>query len=82
MMILGRVGAGLGAGIIIMVVPLFNADIAPKQLRGRLVSLQQLSIAFGIMVIDANYSLFYFIFQSNLLTRGYRFVNRSVFWLM
>lgn len=54
MMILGRVGAGLGVGIMSMVVPLFNAEISPKQLRGRLVSLQQLSITFGIMVVNSN----------------------------
>ncbi|EDV21449.1 expressed hypothetical protein [Trichoplax adhaerens] len=50
MMIVGRVAAGLGVGIMSMVVPLFNAEISPKELRGRLVSLQQLSITFGIMI--------------------------------
>ena len=33
-----------------MVVPVYNAEVSPKDIRGRLVSLQQLSITAGIMV--------------------------------
>lgn len=33
-----------------MVVPIYNAELAPKSLRGRLVSLNQLAITAGIMV--------------------------------
>ncbi len=33
-----------------MVVPIYNAELAPKALRGRLVSLNQLAITAGIMV--------------------------------
>ena len=33
-----------------MVVPVYNAELAPKNLRGRLVSLNQLFITAGIMV--------------------------------
>lgn len=33
-----------------MVVPIYNAELAPKTLRGRLVSLNQLAITAGIMV--------------------------------
>ncbi len=33
-----------------MVVPVYNAEVAPKSLRGRLVSLNQLAITAGIMV--------------------------------
>ena len=33
-----------------MVVPIYNAEVSPKHLRGRLVSLNQLSITAGIMV--------------------------------
>ena len=33
-----------------MVVPIYNAELAPKNLRGRLVSLNQLAITAGIMV--------------------------------
>ena len=34
-----------------MIVPVYNAELAPKALRGRLVSLNQLFITAGIMVI-------------------------------
>ena len=46
----GRFVTGLGVGILSMVVPLYNAELSPPELRGSLVSLQQLAICFGIMV--------------------------------
>ena len=36
--------------VLSMVVPVYNAEVAPKHLRGRLVSLTQLLITAGIMV--------------------------------
>lgn len=36
--------------VLSMVVPIYNAELAPKALRGRLVSLNQLAITAGIMV--------------------------------
>ncbi len=36
-----------------MVVPIYNAELAPKTLRGSLVSLNQLAITAGIMVCSA-----------------------------
>lgn len=41
---------GLGVGSLSMAVPLYNAEIAPPEVRGSLVGLQQLAITFGIMV--------------------------------
>ncbi|KAJ5433641.1 uncharacterized protein N7458_012797 [Penicillium daleae] len=46
----GRFVTGLGVGILSMIVPLYNAELAPAELRGSLVSLQQLAICFGILV--------------------------------
>ncbi|KAJ5906414.1 uncharacterized protein N7473_003330 [Penicillium subrubescens] len=46
----GRFVTGLGVGVLSMIVPLYNAELAPPELRGSLVSLQQLAICFGIMV--------------------------------
>jgi len=46
----GRFITGLGIGSLSMVVPLYNAELSPPELRGALVSLQQLAITFGIMV--------------------------------
>ena len=48
----GRILSGVGVGVLSMVVPLYNAEIAPKRLRGRLVALNQLAITAGIMVSD------------------------------
>jgi len=46
----GRFVTGLGVGSLSMVVPLYNAELAPAEIRGALVALQQLAITFGIMV--------------------------------
>ncbi|KAL1922112.1 uncharacterized protein VTP21DRAFT_10754 [Calcarisporiella thermophila] len=46
----GRVVAGLAVGALSMIVPLYQSEIAPKDLRGRLISLQQLAITVGIAV--------------------------------
>ncbi|KAI8387303.1 general substrate transporter [Blakeslea trispora] len=50
MMIAGRFVAGLGVGSLSMAVPLYLSELAPKEIRGRLISLQQLMITIGIMV--------------------------------
>lgn len=41
---------GLGVGSLSMAVPLYNAELAPPEVRGSLVALQQLAITFGIMI--------------------------------
>ncbi|EPQ30516.1 uncharacterized protein PFL1_02042 [Pseudozyma flocculosa PF-1] len=46
----GRTVTGLGVGSLSMVVPLYNAELAAPEIRGSLVSLQQLAITFGIMI--------------------------------
>lgn len=46
----GRFITGLGIGSLSVGVPLINAELAPAEVRGALVTLQQLSIEFGIMV--------------------------------
>ncbi|KAK7703174.1 hypothetical protein SLS57_011058 [Botryosphaeria dothidea] len=46
----GRFITGMGVGSLSMVVPMYNAEIAPPEVRGALVGLQQLSITLGIMV--------------------------------
>ncbi|KAF8968160.1 general substrate transporter [Flammula alnicola] len=46
----GRFVTGLGVGSLSMAVPLYNAEIAPPEVRGSLVALQQLAITFGIMI--------------------------------
>ncbi|KAJ5381691.1 uncharacterized protein N7496_004119 [Penicillium cataractarum] len=46
----GRFVTGLGVGSLSMIVPLYNAELAPPEIRGSLVAVQQLAITFGIMV--------------------------------
>jgi MFS family permease len=50
MLFAGRVIGGIGIGMFSMVIPLYQAEIAPPQLRGSLVSLQQLSITIGTCI--------------------------------
>lgn len=40
----------MGVGSLSMTVPMYNAEVAPPEVRGSLVGLQQLAITFGIMV--------------------------------
>ncbi|KAI5986533.1 general substrate transporter [Pisolithus albus] len=46
----GRFITGMGVGSLSMAVPLYNAELAPPEVRGSLVALQQLAITFGILV--------------------------------
>ena len=41
---------GMGVGSLSMIVPMYNAEVAPPEVRGSLVALQQLAICFGIMI--------------------------------
>ncbi|PWN32687.1 general substrate transporter [Meira miltonrushii] len=46
----GRFVTGIGVGGISILVPLYNAELAPPEIRGALVALQQVAITFGIMI--------------------------------
>ncbi|RAL06698.1 sugar porter family MFS transporter [Aspergillus homomorphus CBS 101889] len=46
----GRIIGGIGIGQLSQVIPLYQAEIAPPELRGSLVSLQQLSITIGTAI--------------------------------
>ncbi|KAI7344640.1 sugar transporter STL1 [Hortaea werneckii] len=46
----GRAIAGLGVGDLVMIVPLYQAEIAHPAIRGRITALQQLLIGFGSMI--------------------------------
>lgn len=46
----GRVLNGISVGVTSMVVPLYQSEIAPKEIRGRIVAVQQWAITWGIMI--------------------------------
>ncbi|KAI0096156.1 general substrate transporter [Nemania sp. FL0031] len=50
MLCAGRVIAGLCVGIASSIVPIYQSEIAPKEIRGRVVSLQQWAITWGILI--------------------------------
>jgi MFS family permease len=47
---IGRLVAGWAIGVCSAIVPVYQAEIAPKQIRGRVVSLQQWAITWGILI--------------------------------
>lgn len=46
----GRVIAGFGVGILVMIVPLYQAEIAHPAIRGRITGLQQFMLGIGAAV--------------------------------
>ncbi|WP_323815136.1 sugar porter family MFS transporter [Cellvibrio sp. NN19] len=58
--IFAKIIAGIGVGIAILIAPVYIAEIAPAEQRGRLVSINQLNIVLGIF---AAYFSNYFILQ-------------------
>lgn len=46
----GRVIAGLGIGMLVMIVPMYQAEIAHPSIRGRVTGLQQLMLGIGAAV--------------------------------
>ncbi len=54
----GRFFAGVGVGMASMLSPMYIAEVAPPRLRGRMVSLNQLTIVLGIVITHlVNYGL-------------------------
>src|SRR4051794_24077850 len=47
---LGRLIAGWSIGVCSTIVPVYQSEIAPKDIRGRVVSLQQWAITWGILI--------------------------------
>ncbi|KAJ0109804.1 mfs glucose [Diaporthe amygdali] len=50
MLCAGRVVGGMAIGIASSVVPVYQSEIAPREIRGRVVSLQQWAITWGILI--------------------------------
>ncbi|KAN0093053.1 General substrate transporter [Tylopilus felleus] len=51
-MLVGRIVAGVGIGILSMTVPLYNTEIAPPKIRGFMVGLNQQMIGIGFIVAN------------------------------
>ncbi|KAJ3093975.1 High-affinity glucose transporter rgt2 [Phlyctochytrium planicorne] len=51
-LVVGRVISGISIGVLSMVVPLYIAETAPPQIRGRLTTVYQLLITFGIFLAN------------------------------
>ncbi|KAF1841910.1 general substrate transporter [Cucurbitaria berberidis CBS 394.84] len=47
---IGRVVGGFAIGVCSAIVPVYQSEIAPKEIRGRVVSLQQWAITWGILI--------------------------------
>ena len=50
MLVAGRIIAGVCVGITSSLVPVYQSEIAPMEIRGRIVSLQQWAITWGILI--------------------------------
>jgi SP family arabinose:H+ symporter-like MFS transporter len=60
-LVLARMLGGFGVGASLILAPLYIAEIAPKELRGRLVSFNQLNIVIGIsLAFFTNYAILQF----------------------
>jgi len=70
-----RIIGGIGVGLASMLSPMYIAEIAPANVRGKLVSWNQFAIIFGMLVI---YFVNYFIAKSGneewLVTEGWRWM--------
>jgi MFS transporter, SP family, arabinose:H+ symporter len=54
MLIVARLLSGLGVGAVLVAAPMFIAEISPPALRGRMVTINQLFLVFGIFLASAN----------------------------
>jgi SP family xylose:H+ symportor-like MFS transporter len=73
-----RIIGGIGVGLASMLSPLYIAEIAPARMRGKLVSLNQFAIIFGMLIV---YFVNYFIASQGdegwLNTTGWRWMFAS-----
>lgn len=93
--IAGRFFAGIGVGMASMLSPIYIAEVSPASLRGRMVSINQLTIVLGIVITHlVNYSLknsgpdawrWMFgsgVIPSSLFLLGVLFIPESPRWLV
>ncbi|XP_058725305.1 sugar transporter ERD6-like 6 [Vicia villosa] len=85
---MGRLLEGFGVGIISYTVPIYIAEISPQNLRGSLVSVNQLSVTIGIMLayllglfVEWRFLAILGIIPCTLLIPGLFFIPESPRWL-
>ncbi|XP_058106152.1 sugar transporter ERD6-like 6 isoform X2 [Magnolia sinica] len=88
LLFIGRLLEGFGVGVISYTVPVYVAEIAPKDLRGSLGSAMQLSVTIGIMLVYLLGIFFRWrilallgIFPCAILIPGLFFIPESPRWL-
>ena len=57
----GRAIGGVGVGILVMIVPMYQAEIAHPSIRGRVTGLQQLMLGIGAVFASELYPVFAFL---------------------
>ena len=77
MLVFFRILGGLGIGIASMNAPMYIAEIAPSNIRGRMVTYYQLAIVIGFFVV---FLVTYFIGNNLTVTENIEFGWRRMFW--
>ena len=77
-LVIARMIGGLGVGASLIIAPMYIAEIAPPQMRGRMVSFNQLNIVIGISVaFFTNYMILQLGDSEASWAQGLKFVNCS-----
>ncbi|MBC7510221.1 MAG: sugar porter family MFS transporter, partial [Ferruginibacter sp.] len=74
-LVFARIVGGVGVGFAAMVAPMFIAELSPANLRGRLVSLYQLSITMGILCSYLSNTFLLQYASAHGLDHGVGFIN-------
>lgn len=73
-----RIIGGIGVGLASAVCPMYIAEIAPSEVRGKLVSCNQFAIIFGMLVVYfVNYMIKDGMSESELVSDGWRYMFGS-----
>ena len=73
-----RIIGGIGVGLASAICPMYIVEIAPSDIRGKLVSCNQFAIIFGMLVVYfVNYSIKASITEEVLITDGWRYMFLS-----
>lgn len=82
-LVLARMIGGFGVGAALIIAPMYIAEIAPAEMRGRMVSFNQLNIVIGISVAFFTNYLILVLGQSDLAwTESLRFADWGWRWML